>query len=208
PQLLGDVMSVFRADDRQGGRADDGVAAVQAYALVAIAAYGPRTARAVAEVLRQPVRLRPYLAHFPSHREHIAPPHGPPLLRAQAGAVEALAFVQGDAGPQPEVHQIAFARVVFFVDIAAQPLPGGDQGRHFETGRPADARLVVRRGQPPLGFIFHPAVARRLAFLAALPTQPHPAIVQPFDIGMLVQDADAILVAAARRRQIDIEKGA
>src|SRR5690606_15630078 len=134
----GEVMRVLDAGDSQRRRTDHGVSAIQPDALITITAYGSRTPGAVTEVLRQTIRIRPYLADLAAHGKHIAASHGPPLLDAQAAAVERLALVQSDAGANAKVDQIAFTRIVFFVNIAAQPLPGRHRRRHFVVIGTAD----------------------------------------------------------------------
>src|SRR5690606_17670080 len=81
---FGEVMRVLDAGDSQRRRTDHGVSAIQPDALITITAYGSRTPGAVTEVLRQTIRIRPYLADLAAHGKHIAASHGPPLLDAQA----------------------------------------------------------------------------------------------------------------------------
>src|SRR5690606_33845587 len=98
--------------NRQRRRTHDRIAAIQPYALIAIATYGSCPARTVAKVLRQAVGIGPNLANLSAHSQYIAPPYGPPLLQAQAAAIKGLALVQGNAGPQAEVHQVAFPGII------------------------------------------------------------------------------------------------
>src|SRR5690606_11295743 len=130
----------------------------------------------------------------------------PPLLHAQTGAVEAFTLVQRYAGSKSEVDQVAFAWIVLLVHVATQPLPGTHQSGHLEARCTADACLVVGTDQAPLRFVFHAAVPGGLALLAPLPAQAGPGIVQALDIGMLVQHAHTILIAAGRGRQMHVEE--
>src|SRR5690554_2614573 len=207
-QLFGEVMNVLHAGNRHGRRAIGGVAAPDADAVVLVAAYRARAADAVAEILRQPIGLRPHLAHLAAHGKHVARPDGEPLLPTQACAVERLALVERDTRAQPDIDEIALTRVVLGIDVAAQPLPRSYQRGYLEIFRAVDARAIVRSHQRPLGFELDTAVAGRLALLAALPADAIAPVVNAFDIGMVEQYAHTVLVATARGRQVNVEKGA
>src|SRR5690606_19970576 len=115
PEHLGEIVHVLDADHRHGRGANDCVAAIQAYALIAITAYGARATRAISKVLRQALGIGPDLTHFATHSQHVAPSYRPPLLNAQAAAIKRFLFVQCHAGTHAEIDQIAFAWIVFFV---------------------------------------------------------------------------------------------
>src|SRR5690606_8267 len=121
-----------------------------------------------------------------AHGQYVAMADGPPLLCPQAGPVEGLALVQGDTGPQPDVEQMPFARVILRIDVPPQPLPGAHQGRHGEVVGAVDAGAVMRRHQAPLGFVFDPAVTRRLALLPPLPADAIALVVHTLDIRVFV----------------------
>src|SRR5690606_39722554 len=89
-----------------------------------------------------------------------------------------------------------------------QPLPGPYQGRDFKIVGATDAGTVVRGNQAPLGLVFHPAVAGRLAFLTALPAASMAPVLDAFNVGVIEQNAEAVLVAVARRRQVNVEERA
>src|SRR5690606_4407026 len=93
PDHLGEIVRVLDAGNRQRRRPDHRIAAIQAYALIAIAAYGSRPARTVPEVLGQAVGVRPDFADLAAYGQDVAPPYRPPLLYTQAAAVKRLAFV-------------------------------------------------------------------------------------------------------------------
>src|SRR3546814_5794401 len=116
----------------------------------------------ITEVLLQAIGFGPNLTDLAACRQYVAPPYGPPFLHAQAGTVKRLALVQRKPGTQAEINQIALARIVFFVYVAAQPLPGSHQCRYLVSWCTTDPGLVVSADQPPLRFIFDAAVSRRL----------------------------------------------
>src|SRR5690606_22662054 len=173
-------------------------APLNADAVVLVAPHRTGAANAIAEILGQTVGVGPHLAHLTAHGQYIAMADGPPLLRPQAGPVERLALVQGDACPQPDVEQMPFARVVLGIDIPPQPLPGAHQGRHGEVLGAIDAGAIMRRRQAPLGFVFDPAVTRRLALLAPLPADAIALVVHSLDIRVFVQDPETVRVAIER----------
>src|SRR3546814_2499362 len=110
-------MGVLDTGNRQGGCAHDRIAARQAYALIAIAAYGPRPARAKREILRQAVGIRPDFSDLCTYSQHVATPYRLPLLGAQSAAVKRFALVQRRAHAQPEIDQVAFTWIISGIHI-------------------------------------------------------------------------------------------
>src|SRR5690606_34947933 len=99
------------------------------------------------------------------------------------------------AGTQTHVHEIALARIVFGIHVSPQPLPGADQSRHFEVVGAVDPGAIMSSHQGPLSLVLDPAIARRLAFLPALPAQAVACVAHTLDVRVLVERAHAVLVA-------------
>src|SRR3546814_16872346 len=98
----------------------------------------------ITEVLRQAIGFGPNLTDLAACRPYVAPPYGPPFLHAQAGTVKRLALVPRNPGTQAETKQITHARIVFFVYVAHQPLPGSHQFR--SVGRASCRERVCQYG--------------------------------------------------------------
>ncbi|KAG1241435.1 hypothetical protein G6F68_016728 [Rhizopus microsporus] len=149
-------------------RTHAGVVALQAAALVLVAADRPRAARAEAEIVRHlHLAAGPDAADFAAHRQHVELADRPPFLGPYPGARVGLAGIQRDADTATHGDQVAFARVVLVVHIAAQPLGRRGQRRQGVFVAAVDLHVILRQQQTPPGFVFHAAVARALAFLQA-----------------------------------------
>src|SRR5690606_21294338 len=145
--------------------------APDADAVVLVAPHRSRPTDTIAEVLRQPVGLRPDFSNLTAHREDIAAAQCPPVLSPNAGAIERLGLVGRDAGAHAEIDQVSLPRVVLGVDVAPQPLPGTDQRRDLEIFGAIDLGAVMSRHERPLRLVLDPAIARALALLASFPSQ-------------------------------------
>src|SRR5690606_17193384 len=204
-----EIVVVLDAGHRQRGRADHGVVLVEADALVAIAANGPRPPGAEAEVIGHAgLRVGPHPPDFAAYRQHVALAHRPPLLAAQARAEIGLAGVEHDAHAAPDRDQVAFAGIVFVVDVAAQPFRGQRGGGQVVFVAAVDLDVIVRQQHAPAVLVFDPAVARALALAQTRGAQREAPHVQPLDVGMVGQHADGILLALLVRRQIQVGVGA
>src|SRR5690606_813358 len=163
-------------------------------------------ARAITEILRQPLGVGPHLSHLATQGKDVATSYGPPLLQAQAGAIEGLAFVQSHAHSQTEVDEVALAGIVTVVDVATEPLPGGDKRGHFVIRETGDARAIFGCNNIPVGLVLDTAVASRLAVLRALPAQAVTQGSYALDVGVADKHAQTVAVARLVGRKMDIKK--
>ncbi|MNS61907.1 hypothetical protein D3C72_949520 [compost metagenome] len=184
-------MVVFDAADNQRGRAHHRVVALHADALVLVAANGTRAACAKAKVVRHlHLAVGPHPTDLAAHGQHVQLADGPPFLRAQPGAGIGFAGVQRDAHAAAHGDQVALARVVLVVHVAAQPFGRGGQRGQGVLVAAIDLHVILRQQQAPTGFVFHAAVARALALLQARGAQGIARHFQALDVGMVSQDAD------------------
>src|SRR5690606_32825959 len=182
PALI-EIMVVLDTGHRQGGRTHDGVIAIDADTLIAVAANGARPASAEPEIIGHPgTRIGPYAPHFAAHGKHVALAHRPPLLAPQAHPEEGVAAVEHHAYAAAHGDQVAFARVILVVDIAPQPF--GRQGAAWQIVfvAPVDLDVVVRQQHTPAVFILDAAVARALPYPQPGRAQRHAAHIQALDI--------------------------
>src|SRR5690606_38969611 len=191
---------------RHGRGTIGGVAAPDADAVVLVAPHRSRPTDTIAEVLRQPVRLRPDFSHLAAHGENIAAAQRPPMLPSEAGAIEGLAPVERDACAHAEINQVPLPRVVLGVDVAPQPLPGTDQRGNFKVLVAVDLGAIMGGHERPLRLVLDPTVPGALALLTSLPSQTIALIVHAFDVRMVVQHAETVLITTEGGRQMHVEE--